>query len=64
MEHQPLSADTKQRIRVSALCKRKKKAHQVWQDQSERITKYLKVSIHLNLKEVKIYESNRYCKKN
>ena len=58
------AANTPDRLYMSGLYQGNKKAHPVWQDQNERIAKYLKVSIHLNLKEVKNYESNRYCKKN
>jgi hypothetical protein len=39
LEYQCEAGDSKQRICMSALYQRKKKAHPVWQDQNERITK-------------------------
>jgi hypothetical protein len=56
LEHQHKAGDTKQRICLSALYQCKKKAHQVREYQSERITNYSKVIVSPKLKEVNIYD--------
>jgi hypothetical protein len=45
VEYKPTSGDTKERIRMSALYQRKKKAHPTRQSQNERLTNLSKVSI-------------------